>query len=222
LLGRSIEEVGADDGFRVGRITFDLRRPVPIGPIKVATQVVRSGRTTRLVTADLIGPGGDSVVAATGLLVLGAAEIPVVPGLEPPAGPDEGAAKPFFEVGNDIGYHTAMDWRFVEGGFREIGPATCWMRMRMPLVPGEEPSPLVRTLVAADSGNGISGAVDWKQYTFVNADYTVHVYRAAVGEWIGLAARTSIYEGIGLTDTALYDPTGSTGRAAQTLLVRGR
>ena len=40
------------------------------------------------------------------------------------------------------------------------GPATVWMRMRDPLVAGEEPTPLQRVLVAADSGNGVSATLD--------------------------------------------------------------
>jgi hypothetical protein len=40
------------------------------------------------------------------------------------------------------------------GGFLEPGPATVWMRMGCALVAGEEPTPLQRTLVAADVGNG--------------------------------------------------------------------
>ena len=49
--------------------------------------------------------------------------------------------KPFFDTGWDVGYHTAMEYRFVSGSFRELGPATVWMRMRHPLVAGEEPTP---------------------------------------------------------------------------------
>ena len=55
-----------------------------------------------------------------------------------------------------------MEVRFVAGGFLEPGPATAWLRMRHPLVAGEEPTPLQRTLVAADVGNGISRRVDYR------------------------------------------------------------
>jgi len=66
-----------------------------------------------------------------------------------------------------------MESRFLRGAFTEPGPATVWMRMRRPLVAGEDPSPLQRVLTAADSGNGVSAALDWQAWTFVNVDLTV-------------------------------------------------
>jgi Acyl-CoA thioesterase C-terminal domain len=65
-----------------------------------------------------------------------------------------------------------MEWRFVAGSFLEAGPATVWLRMRHPLLPGEAPSPLVRVLTAADSGNGASAALDYRRWLFINADLT--------------------------------------------------
>jgi hypothetical protein len=116
-----------------------------------------------------------------------------------------------------------MEYRFVHGDFADRGPAVVWMRMRQPLVDREEPSPLARVLVAADSGNGVSATLDWGSYLFINVDLTVHVHRPLVGEWVCLDAIT-IPEpgGVGLADTALYDEQGPVGRAAQTLLVAER
>jgi hypothetical protein len=116
-----------------------------------------------------------------------------------------------------------MEYRFVSGAFRELGPATVWMRMRWPLVEGEEPTPLQRVLVAADSGNGVSATVDWSAYLFINVDLTVHLHRLPAGEWVCLdAVTTPEPTGIGLADTALRDEGGPIGRALQTLLVRER
>jgi hypothetical protein len=97
------------------------------------------------------------------------------------------------------------------------------MRMRVPLVDEEEPSPLTRVLVAADSGNGVSSILDWRQHLFINPDLTVHLHRYPAGEWVCLDARTWIDpDGIGLAETALYDRTGAIGRAAQSLFVAPR
>jgi hypothetical protein len=51
----------------------------------------------------------------------------------------------------------------ISGAIGEPGPAEAWTRMRYPLVPGEEPSPLQRVLTVADSGNGLSGelSIGW-------------------------------------------------------------
>ena len=56
-------------------------------------------------------------------------------------GPAAGRVEPFFPTGQEVGYHTAMEFRFVAGSFLEPGPATVWMRMRHPLVPDEPPPP---------------------------------------------------------------------------------
>jgi hypothetical protein len=141
----------------------------------------------------------------------------------PPPGPDRGEPGEFFHTGYEVGYHTAMDYRFIEGAFMEPGPAVVWMRMGVPLLPGEEPSPLQRVLAAADSGNGVSAALDWRQYLFINVDLSVHLHRMPAGEWVCLDALTLPEpNGVGLADTALHDAEGAIGRALQTLLVGRR
>ena len=62
--------------------------------------------------------------------------------------------------------------------------------MRQPLVAGEEPSPLQRTLVTADVGNGVSAVLDFRRYLFINVDLTVHLERMPEGEWICVDAVT--------------------------------
>ena len=89
----------------------------------------------------------------------------------------------------------------------------------MPLVDGEEPSPLQRTLVAADVGNGISSALDSEDWVFVNVDLTVQLERLPKGEWICVDAATHPrHSGIGSSDSVLSDEHGRIGRALQTLL----
>ncbi len=166
------------------------------------------------IPAELTSEGGRDVAPA------GASTLR--PGHVPPP-PDECAERDFFDTGQSVGYHTAMDYRFASGAFLEPGPATVWMRMRQPLVAGEDPTPLQRVLVAADSGNGVSATLDWSRFLFINVDLTVHLHRMPAGEWVCLDAIT-IPEptGIGIADTALYDERGPVGRAAQTLLVGER
>ena len=111
----------------------------------------------------------------------------------------------------------------MRGGFADPGPALVWMRMRQPLVAGEEPSPLQRVLVAADSGNGVSATLDWARYLFINVELTVHLHRALAGEWVCLDAITIAEpNGVGVADTALYDERGPIGRAVQALLIGER
>jgi acyl-Coa thioesterase superfamily protein/acyl-CoA thioesterase superfamily protein len=219
LLGRAIERCEPRDGMRVGRVTFEILRPVPLAPLEVEARVARPGRAVELLEASLSGPEGEVMRARAWRLEAGEVELES-PGEAPP-GPAAGAAAEFFPTGQPVGYHTAMEYRFVRGAFLEPGPATVWMRMGLPLVEGEEPTPLQRVLVAADSGNGVSAALDWREYLFINTDLSVHLLRPPAGAWVCLDAVTHVY-GLGLSDTALWDERGRIGRAAQTLLVRRR
>jgi hypothetical protein len=145
------------------------------------------------------------------------------PGPQAPPGPETGEPGQFLHTGYDVGYQSAMEYRFTEGAFMERGPATVWMRMAVPLLPGEQPSPLQRVLAAADSGNGVSAALDWSRYLFVNVDLSVHLHRMPAGEWVCLDAVTfPEANGVGMADTRLLDEHGPIGRAAQTLLVAER
>jgi hypothetical protein len=116
-----------------------------------------------------------------------------------------------------------MEVRFVSGAFTELGPATAWLRMRQPLVGDEPPSPLQRVLVAADVGNGISGAVDFRRFLFVNVDLTVQLERLPEGEWVCVDAVTMPQlRGNATAESVLGDERGRIGRALQTLLVAER
>ncbi len=229
LIAREIERLPNDpDGprARVGRITYEILRSVPIAPLEVSARIVRPGRRVEHCEATLSDERGEVIRARAWRLRTNPVELPdEIPGLEddPPPGPDEAEPGEFFPTGEEVGYHTAMDYRFVHGGFLEAGPALVWMRMRVPLIAGEEPTPLVRVMAAADSGNGVSAALDWRSYLFINVDLSVHLHREPEGEWVCLDALTLPEPtGLGLSDTLLRDRRGRIGRAAQTLLVDKR
>ena len=212
-------------GFQVGRVVFEILRPVPIGPVRVESRVLRPGKKVRLVEASLGNDDGELMRATAWLLRTTELELPeeAVAGDAPPPGPEEGWTPEFFPTGQDVGYHTAMEWKAVAGAFLEAGPATVWMRMRQPLVAGEEPTPLQRALVAADVGNGISAVLDWREYVFVNVDLTVHFERMPEGEWVCVDAVTRPQPtGIGTAESQLSDQRGRIGRAAQSLLIAPR
>jgi hypothetical protein len=219
LLGRAIERCDPRPGMRVGRITFEILRPVPLAPLTVEARVERPGRSVEMLEAALVGPEGELMRARGWRVQVGEVELDSAE--SPPPGPESAEPRPFFPTGEEVGYHTAMEYRFVSGGFLEPGPATVWMRMRGALVDGERPTPLERVLVAADSGNGVSAALDWRDHLFINTDLSVHLLRPPDGEWVCLDAVTYV-NGLGLSDTALWDEHGRIGRAAQTLLVRPR
>ncbi|MSO42484.1 MAG: thioesterase family protein [Solirubrobacterales bacterium] len=229
LIGREIERLGGgrvgDQGphAQVGRITYELLRPIPIGRLSVSARLVRPGRSVELIEASLLSGQAEVVRASAWRVRVGDVEFdPPAPSPAPP-GPEDAERKPYFPTGEEVGYHSAMDVRFVSGGFMESGPAIVWMRMRRPLVAGEEPTPLQRVLVAADSGNGVSSVLDIRRHLFINIDLSVHLHRMPEGEWVCLDAETRPERhGVGISDSALYDERGLIGRAVQTLLIGER
>jgi hypothetical protein len=220
LLARAIELCEPREGMRVARVTVEILAPVPIAPLRLRSTVVRPGRSVEMIEAALEGLDG-ALMRARGWRI---AEADITADWEQedrPPGHDGADALEFFPTGQKAGWHTAMEIVFARGRFLEPGPATVWMRPRVPLVSGEEITPLQRVLLAADGGNGVSAPLDWSSFIFINTDLTVHLLRLPRGEWIGLDSVTHV-DGIGMTDTALWDEHGRIGRAAQTLLVRAR
>lgn len=221
LLGRAVERTGSRDDMVVARMTVDILGPIPVGEIAVRSRIVRPGRSVELVEA-VLSAGGRDAARAQAWRVLRTSSTAV---------PSQHAvAPPLPEVGVDLGtggwvggYLSAVEWRFVRGHFTQPGPAAAWTRLRLPLVAGEEPSPLQRVLAVADSGNGISSELDVAQWHFINPELTVHLHREAVGEWLCLDAATTISTGgAGLATSVLSDLDGPVGVGAQALLISPR
>jgi hypothetical protein len=223
LLGHALE-ASAPDGGRLARCTLEILKPVPIGPLTVTARILRSGRSVTLLAGELLA-GGEAIVRGTAWWLRSAHDaVPRVPGpTAPPVGPDESEPVAAFPGFGAASYFEAMEWRFVTGSPGQAGPAAAWMRMRLPLVADEDPTPLVRVLAAADSGNGISGVLPMDRYLFVNTDLSVHLHRHPRGEWVLLDAETTVEaDGIGLAAAVLSDESGRIGRSTQTLFVAER
>jgi len=224
LLGREIERCGDGAGGHIGRITLEILRPVPITELRVRAEVSRPGRRVEMIDASLSDTAGTELMRARAWRLRGSpVALEAVHEPEPLPSPAEGVAGEYFPTGVEVAYHTAIEYRFISGSFTEPGPAMVWMRMREPLVAGEEPTPLQRVLVVADSGNGVSSALDWHRYSFANVDLSVHLERLPQGEWVCLDAVTLPQpEGVATSDSLLLDRQGRIGRAMQTLLISER
>jgi hypothetical protein len=109
------------------------------------------------------------------------------------------------------------------GEFGAPGPAAMWLRLTVPVVAGERPSPLQRVAAAADFGNGLSAALSVRRYSCINADVTITLHRVPEGEWVGLDATTYVEpNGVGIAESVLHDTRGRIGRGFQTILVEDR
>lgn len=205
----------------VVRFTCEILRAVPVDVLDVRARVVRPGRSVELLEA-VARAGGREVASARAWRVLrtDSRTVPASSGAPPPL-PERALDGP--PPGWVDGYLSAIEWRLIRGDFGVPRPATVWTRLRYPLVPDEEPSPLQRVLAVADSGNGLSNELDIRQWQFINPELTVHLHREAVGEWICVDAATTISAGgAGLATTALSDRVGPIGAGAQSLLISPR
>lgn len=228
LLGRAVEAAPSGEGMDVARITVELQRPVPAGmPLTVTAALVRPGRKVQLVDATIATADGAVVASARALRIRrevasvpddAHAPDPVPPG---PAGVPR--VRSTWGSGEVAFHRDGSEHRFVEGGFDLPGPVVVWIRLLAPVVDGEEPTALQRVLAAADFGNGVSSAVPFEDWTFINPELTVHLARPLVGEWVGLRTTTH-YGGLGagVALSALYDTAGRIGQGAQALLIEAR
>jgi len=230
LICRAVERAAAAAGelTHLGRLTVNLLRPAPVGACNVEVAADYLGRSAGHFSGRLVAAGKE--VARFTALMQREAPLPVpegAPGHPPPHAPrpwrdSEPVTMGFEGADPHFGYAELVETRVADGQpFR--GPSAMWFRLAHPLVEGEEPSPYQRVAVAADSGNGVSAALDFAKYVFVNCDLTINLFRRPVGTCICLEAR-SLFGGnsCGLAESALYDKDGVIGQATQSLAVRLR
>jgi hypothetical protein len=229
LIAAAFERVEPGRELAIGRLSFELLRPIPMAPLTLATSIVRPGRRVQELAAEL--RAGDELIARAGALRVqpvpaDAAEAAAAPNRidAPLPSPDEGEPLRFaLDDSPEAGFAaTAMEMRAF-GDPRALGPGRVWMRLRYPLLPDQPLTPLARLAATADFGNGVSAALPFDRFLFINADLTIHLERPPRGEWIGLDARTLLRDGgAGLAEGVLHDVHGPVGRALQTLVVQAR
>ena len=113
--------------------------------------------------------------------------------------------------------------RAARGRFGMVGSGAIWFRVDRDLIEGSPVSQAMRTVVAADFSNGTSAALDFGQWTFINADLTVSLARQPVGDWILVDGQSWIGpDGAGLAMSRLADRHGYFGRAVQSLVIEKR
>jgi hypothetical protein len=236
LITTAFERLQPGAELRIARLGFELLRPIPFAPLTLKTSIVRPGRRVQELAAELRSDE-QLVIRASALRVQEVpAALPAAAPLEPDGtappqrddgpmpGPDTGAPLRFAldDSTADSFAASAMEMRWLDDPWA-MGPARVWMRLRHPLLAGEALTPLARLAASADFGNGVSAALPFERYVFINADLTIHLQRQPRGEWIGLDARTLLHGGgTGLAESVLHDVHGAVGRAFQTLVVQSR
>jgi hypothetical protein len=220
LMGGAMESLPTEAAMVVVRTTVEILRPVPLRPVAVSARIERNGRRVQLLSASL--SYGDTELCRATAWRIRVTDLDIGDQRDDPpgfAGPDASTVH-VPESGEPAFHRTGVEMRYARGSFTELGAATVWMRLAIPLVAGQTPSPLQRALAAADFGNGISAVVPWGEFVFINTDLTVYLSRQPEGEWICLDASTDLDPlGAGVAHSRLYDERGAIGRSLQALYV---
>ena len=226
LIARALEALEGDRWWVV-RLTIDILGEIPVVPLRVETDMERSGRRVQLVAARVTDPGGEALLRAYAWRVRRTGPLPLPPPVDapPPTPPLPETLPPYnlsFRRYEDF-FGSGVDKRLVAGSVERPGRATVWFRLRVPVVPGEAPTPFQTLMAVVDSANGISWAVPFEQFRFPNTDLGVYLAREPAGEWIAVDAVTYLDPGgRGISDTALFDTKGFIGRANQALFLEER
>ena len=219
LLTWAVERVPTLVPMRIARITVDMHRPVPLGRLELHTEVVREGKRLQIVLATATDPGGAEVARATALRFrVGAGpDAPNDPRFAPITPPPFGPVRVQQHRRNGLnGFTGALESR--DAG--DAGPGTSWYRATRPVVAGEVPSPTVRLAWASDFTANSGNYLDLTRWSAINADLTITLGRAPVGEWTGVATRAWYStDGIGHARADLFDEDGFVGTCTASLLV---
>lgn len=210
----------------VVRASIDFLGTIPRVPLRVRTRIVRPGARVELGEAVLAGRDDEREFVVGRFWRMRVADVPLprdrdIDAL--PAIPDAQPQRYFTGLREGWGYGQSIEWRFVNGGLRTPGPADAWTRVRIPLVAGSELDPLSRTLIVADSANGVSAELPITDYLSIPPGLAVTLDRYPAGDWVYLNARTRLTSrGVGHAEGWLGDAGGRLGLVAQPLLIEKR
>ncbi len=224
---RFLARTDAPVPMRLGRLTVEMFRGVPLTPLRMETRIVRGGRRIQSAEATLFD-GEVAVARATGLRIRETDAIPElgVPwAQEPDLADGPPAERPPFKLRAGLtlpGFLHAVE--LVPSFSLVCGePATSWARLRCRVVEGEDASPMERLAAIVDFASGTGNALDYETYTSINPDLSVHILRAPRSEWIAIRGVTHrADDGIGQSEALVHDLEGPIARVAACLLLDRR
>ena len=225
LVTWAAERIPSREPMQVARLTIDLLRPVPIAPLQIKSEIVREGRKIQVCAISLLAENVE--VARASVLKVRSADVELPPHVaDDPIdvpGPEQGEAPQHLIGGGSNAFVHGLSLSVVKGAFGEAGPAAVWFRAQRPIVLGSDISPAMRAALTGDFCNGISSVLDFRSWTFINADLTISLARMPIGEWILLDARTWLgNKGSGIAFARLGDRHGYFGRAVQSMVIEER
>ncbi|ROO85183.1 thioesterase superfamily protein [Actinocorallia herbida] len=218
-------------GWTPVRITFDLLAPVRAVPMILHAAPPEGGRRVVRQTVTLLE--GDRPVARAQCLAVRRAELDLPEGVSDH--PDPFGEVPVPDLDRPRrGARNAIGWDCFDGsavavrGLRstalEPGAVGLWVRLLVPVFEGEPTPGIARAAAAADyASTATSARLNFEEWSFMNAELSLHVAREPVGPWVGLVGTGMVQPvGSGLSVAALYDSAGRLGQSAQSLVVESR
>jgi hypothetical protein len=223
LMAKLIEEMAADSGLRVGRLTLDILGAIPVTQMRVRTWVERPGSRISMMAAAMSAPRTDgaerAVARVTAWLLAPSDTADAATDLYPPL--VEGESLPMPRNWDTSGYLQTVSWRTQRTA--EDQANVVWLSPLVPLVDSEPTTELQRLAMVVDCANGAGAALDPEKFVFMNTDTAVHLHRLPLGNDFAVRGRGSIGpDGIGATTADIFDRQGFIGTVAQTLLVQRR
>ncbi|MBF5090352.1 thioesterase family protein [Novosphingobium sp. NBM11] len=233
LLGFVIERDVMEPGLIPVRFGVDMLRMAPAQPLGVDLRVLHDGGRLKLVEASL-SADGKLCARATCQLARQSRQPdnPVWQSPPWPAPPPEGL-EPLRRFGNwevrpvpadtHPRFRRESQWTGQERGTPEQGNPTvlgtmgppparqAWLRAGVEIVAGHPLTPFGHVALTADFASPLAHSSE-HGIDFVNTDFTVHLHRLPVGEWLGYELTGHLSQhGIAAGQCALHDPAGPLG-----------
>lgn len=214
---------------QVTRLTVDMMKAAPVAPIECVTTLRKGGRYMEVLDISLRAEGEECVRASALRFRIDNVPVPAQvtyqgkpPRLPPPLDFDL-----FAHAANREGFHQAIDVRVDV----EAQPAIMWLRLKQPVLPAVDATPLLRVALAADWTYSIPNVAHHvetregfgnKSFYGINPDTTVNLHRPADGEWIGIQTHCTFDDlGAGTVMGQIFDEQGPVGFCTQSVLIRG-
>ena len=211
---------------QINRVTVEIFRVIPLVDLRIETEIIREGKRIQSVEARVYDPS-DMLLSVATIQRLRVIDLQIPDDAAPPAlalaqpdsiEDDVGDAWGVGDSGKTMFHRHAMEVREIYGGFTEEGPGAVWMRLTRPIVAGRVTTALQRIVATGDFCNGVSRALDYNEWVFMNPDLTIHVARYPEGEWVALEAQSGYgHLGRGVATGTLWDSSGWLGRSTQSL-----
>ena len=228
LLARAVEHVPTPVPMRVARFTLDMLRRVPVKPLAITTEILRTGKRIQTVRADL--HDADQLVATAisvsvrtgGGFDLSPYRQPDAP-LPPLPGSTDRPVGLALRAHVPEGFPQVVEFDRVVGGLSGGTPSKTWVRLTVPFVRGEDTSPLVNLMAMSDFTSGMASFLPYDQYVSINPDLTIHVLRYPTSDHIGIDAETwADADGIGQSRAQLFDESGLCALSNASLFIETR